>query len=133
MKLILITILFLVLSIDCYSDKFNSFIAIKTDLENVDNKTEIAIKDNIDVVGFATTAGSLALKNNFPTKDAFIIQKLKKNNFFCDNIDIKSIPENLNKYSEVNLIGRYSKIDRSKKIDINKSYQNGNKYKTLWI
>ena len=81
MKLILITILFLVLSIDCYSDKFNSFIAIKTDLENVDNKTEIAIKDNIDVVGFATTAGSLALKNNFPTKDAFIIQKLKKNNF----------------------------------------------------
>lgn len=78
MKLILITILFLVLSIDCYSDKFNSFIAIKTDLENVDNKTEIAIKDNIDVVGFATTAGSLALKNNFPTKDAFIIQKLKK-------------------------------------------------------
>jgi len=43
----------------------------------------------------------------------------KKNNFFCDNIDIKSIPENLNKYSEVNLIGRYSKIDRSKKININ--------------
>ena len=43
----------------------------------------------------------------------------KKNNFFCDNIDIKSIPENLNKYSKVNLIGRYSKIDRSKKIDIN--------------
>ena len=42
-----------------------------------------------------------------------------KNNFFCDNIDLKSIPENLNKFSEVNLIGRHSKIDRSKKIDIN--------------
>ena len=81
MKSSSITILFLLLSIDCYSDKFNSFIAIKADLENVDNKTEIAIKDNIDVVGFATTAGSLALKNNFPTEDAFIIKKLKKNNF----------------------------------------------------
>ena len=43
----------------------------------------------------------------------------KKNNFFCDNIDLKSIPENLNKFSEVNIIGRYSKIERSKKIDIN--------------
>lgn len=40
------------------------------------------------------------------------------NNFFCDNIDLKSIPENLNKYSEINIIARYSKIERSKKIDI---------------
>ena len=39
-------------------------------------------------------------------------------NFFCDNIDLKSIPENLNKYSEINIIARYSKTERSKKIDI---------------
>ena len=39
-------------------------------------------------------------------------------NFFCDNIDLKSIPENLKKYSEINIIGRFSNIDRSKKINI---------------
>ena len=31
------------------------------------------------------------------------------NENFCDNLDIKSIPEGLNKSFEVNLIGRFSK------------------------
>jgi glycosyltransferase involved in cell wall biosynthesis len=34
--------------------------------------------------------------------------------FFCDNIDLKSIPEELNKYCKVNIIGRKSKIKKSK-------------------
>jgi len=38
--------------------------------------------------------------------------------FFCDNIDLKSIPECLNKFSEVNVIGRSSNKKRSKMINI---------------
>ena len=37
----------------------------------------IIVKDNIDVLGTATTAGSKALSDNYPTEDALIIQKLK--------------------------------------------------------
>ena len=39
-------------------------------------------------------------------------------NFLCDNLDSKSIPEELNKNFEVHLIGRKSKKMRTKKIDI---------------
>ena len=42
----------------------------------------IAVKDNIDVVGFANTAGSMALQNNFPEKNAFLTQKLIDNGYF---------------------------------------------------
>ena len=42
----------------------------------------IAIKDNIDVKGFANTAGSLALKDNFPSNNAFLIQQLIDNGYF---------------------------------------------------
>jgi Asp-tRNA(Asn)/Glu-tRNA(Gln) amidotransferase A subunit family amidase len=38
----------------------------------------IIVKDNINVVGIPTTAGSLALRNFYPTDDAFIIHKLKE-------------------------------------------------------
>ncbi len=44
----------------------------------------------------------------------------KNQNYFCDNIDIKSIPENLNKFSEVTLIARKTNKIRSKKIELNK-------------
>lgn len=37
----------------------------------------IIVKDNIDVLGTATTAGSKALSDNFPNEDALIIKKLK--------------------------------------------------------
>ena len=36
----------------------------------------IAVKDNIDVVGFANTAGSMALQNNFPEKKCFFGSKI---------------------------------------------------------
>ena len=54
------------------------------------------------------------------TNESIYIDKNK--NFFCDNIDLKSIPENLSKYTEINIVGRYSKIDRSKKIEIKNIY-----------
>jgi len=40
------------------------------------------------------------------------------NDYFCDNLDLKSIPEALHKKIEVNLIGRRSKKKRKKKISI---------------
>ena len=40
------------------------------------------------------------------------------NKFYCDNIDLKSTPESLNKSFEVNLIARSSKFKRSHKINL---------------
>jgi Asp-tRNA(Asn)/Glu-tRNA(Gln) amidotransferase A subunit family amidase len=37
----------------------------------------IAVKDNIDVLGFASTAGMLTRQGRMPTEDAFVIQKLR--------------------------------------------------------
>lgn len=37
----------------------------------------ILVKDNIDTLGMATTAGSLALANNFPRRDAPLVRNLK--------------------------------------------------------
>jgi glycosyltransferase involved in cell wall biosynthesis len=60
------------------------------------------------------------------TKKIYIISNesiyTENGNYFCDNIDIKSIPEALNKYSEVSILARKSKIQRSKKIDIKNIY-----------
>jgi len=44
----------------------------------------------------------------------------EKNSFYCDNIDIKSIPENLNKNFNVIVIARNSKIKRSHQLSLNK-------------
>ena len=38
----------------------------------------IIVKDNIDVYGMPTTAGSLSLSDNYPNEDAFVIKKLKE-------------------------------------------------------
>ena len=42
----------------------------------------------------------------------------EKNGFYCDNIDIKSIPENLNKNFNVTVIARNSKVKRSHQISL---------------
>ena len=41
---------------------------------------------------------------------------LENNNYFCDNIDLKSIPEELSKNGEICIIGRKSKTPRTKKV-----------------
>ena len=41
----------------------------------------------------------------------------KNENYYCDNLDIKSIPEDLTKRSKVKLIGRLSKVERYHKIE----------------
>ncbi len=54
----------------------------------------------------------------------FIIsnESIYENNktYFCDNIDLKSTPEGLNKSFDVNLIARRSSIKRSHQIDLKK-------------
>ena len=50
-----------------------------------------------------------------------------ENNFFCDNIDMKSSPEGLNKNYKVNIIGKLSKKIRTHQINIS----NINAYKNL--
>ena len=44
----------------------------------------------------------------------------EKNSFYCDNIDIKTIPENLNKNFNVTVIARSSKIKRTHQISLEK-------------
>jgi Asp-tRNA(Asn)/Glu-tRNA(Gln) amidotransferase A subunit family amidase len=64
-------------------DRFNAYV-VKIPKENISEKVSIAIKDNIDLVGFPTTAGSLAMTDNFPSQNAFIVSKLQENNYFIN-------------------------------------------------
>ena len=74
-------ILFLVafaVSLDAEFDKNNSLIEFYGLSED---KTNIVIKDNIDIKGEVTSAGSIALKDNIASENAFIIQKLLNANY----------------------------------------------------
>ena len=52
---------------------------IKSGLTGVLHGIPVLLKDNIDTTdGMANTAGSHALKNNFPNDDAFFVQQLKR-------------------------------------------------------
>ena len=66
--------------------KYNIYISKLSDEQISDNLAKglipIAVKDNIDVIGFANTAGSQALKNNYPSTNAFLVQKLVDNGYF---------------------------------------------------
>ena len=46
-----------------------------------DSRTNIVIKDNIDIEGKVTSAGSVALNDNKASSNAFLIQKLIDANF----------------------------------------------------
>ena len=45
------------------------------------DETPIFIKDNIDSIGAPNTAGSLALLDNIPSQDAFLVAQLKAKNY----------------------------------------------------
>lgn len=60
------------ISVYAYSD-IEKNLKIGADLQGV----PIVIKDNIDSVGLANTAGSLAMLDNLPSNDAHIVKKLK--------------------------------------------------------
>lgn len=79
--------------IDVYDDKYNAMISINENaIDEAREKDKIykengrdsllfgipiIVKDNIDVEGLATTAGSKSLSDNYPNEDASIISKLK--------------------------------------------------------
>ena len=42
----------------------------------------------------------------------------KNNEFYCDNLDMKSIPEGLSQNFQINLLARKSKKDRTHKINL---------------
>ena len=73
-------------SVDELDKKYNIYISRLSDEEVRKNINKgllpIAIKDNIDVVGFANTGGSVALENNYHSKNAPLIQKLLDNGYF---------------------------------------------------
>ena len=60
-------------------DPYNAFIYISP--LNSESLVNIGIKDNIDVKDMITSAGSLALSSNYPSKDAFLVSKLKSSNY----------------------------------------------------
>ena len=62
-------------------DEKNSLIEIYDNPKDP-NLINIVVKDNIDIGGKVTSAGSLALKDNIAKSDAFIIDKLKKANYY---------------------------------------------------
>ena len=76
----LLTAFHIFLTGEATKDPFNAFILEIPSMEEK-NSINIAIKDNIDLAGFPTTAGSIAMLSNIPQKDAFIVNKLKQNGY----------------------------------------------------
>ena len=76
-----IFLLFFSILVNASNDEKNSLIEIY-DSPYDTNLINIVIKDNIDIGGKVTSAGSLALKDNIAVNDAFIINKLKRANYY---------------------------------------------------
>ena len=82
-KKLFLTILFITYShnlLHAIEDPFNAYI-ISIDKHSDEGLINIAIKDNIDLAGYPNTAGSLAMLDNIPRNDAFVVKKLKQNGF----------------------------------------------------
>ena len=79
-KIISFLFIFSVFTVHAEEDKFNAFIYLNKNLANK-GAIRIGVKDNIDVLGMPTTAGSLALADHFPNKDAFLISKLEASSY----------------------------------------------------
>ena len=76
-----IFLLFFLITVSASNDEKNSLIEIYDNPNDI-NLINIVIKDNIDIGGKVTSAGSLALKDNIAQSDALIIDKLKRANYF---------------------------------------------------
>ena len=76
-----IFLLFFLITVNASNDEKNSLIEIYDNPNDI-NLINIVIKDNIDIGGKVTSVGSLALKDNIAKSDAFIIDKLKRANYY---------------------------------------------------
>ena len=76
-----IFLLFFLVTVNALDDEKNALIEIYNNPNDI-NLINIVIKDNIDIGGKVTSAGSLALKDNIAKSDAFIIDKLKRANYY---------------------------------------------------
>ena len=81
--------------INTYNSEYNAIININNNIINEAIESDelrknnqkrgilegipILVKDNIDVLGMPTTAGSLSLSDNMPVEDSEVIKKLKEN------------------------------------------------------
>ena len=73
-------------------DQHNAFISVVSkgdankEIKNIEAMSlvpiALGVKDNIDVVGFPTTAGSLALQNNRPIKSAHLTKRLRSGGYY---------------------------------------------------
>jgi len=73
-------------------DQHNAFISVVSkgkankEIKNIETiplvPIALGVKDNIDVVGFPTTAGSLALQNNRPIKSAHLTKRLRSGGYY---------------------------------------------------
>ena len=79
-KIITLLLIFISFAAHAVEDRFNAFIYLNQNSAN-EGAIGIGIKDNIDVKGMATSAGSLALADYYPDKDAFLITKLKASGY----------------------------------------------------
>ena len=68
-------------SLNDAKSNFHAITHIYNDELNGSDKFPIFIKDNIDSIDAPNTAGSLALLNNVPSQDAFLVSQLKANNY----------------------------------------------------
>jgi Asp-tRNA(Asn)/Glu-tRNA(Gln) amidotransferase A subunit family amidase len=78
-KIFSLLLIYITFFVHTEEDPFNAFIYISP--LNSESLVNIGIKDNIDVKGMITSAGSLALSSHYPKKDAFLISKLKSSNY----------------------------------------------------
>jgi amidase len=76
-----IFLLFFLVTVNASNDEKNALIEIYNNPNDI-NLINIVIKDNIDIGGKVTSAGSLALQDNIAKSDAFIIDKLKRANYY---------------------------------------------------
>jgi Asp-tRNA(Asn)/Glu-tRNA(Gln) amidotransferase A subunit family amidase len=73
-------------------DQHNAFISVVSkgeankEIKNIETiplvPIALGVKDNIDVMGFPTTAGSIALQNNRPIKNAHLTKRLRSGGYY---------------------------------------------------
>ena len=67
--------------IDKVKSDFNAITHIFENQSEDRDKIAILIKDNVDIVGAPNTAGSLAMLDNVPSEDAFLVKQLRSSNY----------------------------------------------------